>query len=247
MVSVITPCYNSEHYIFATIESVIAQTYKDWEMIIVDDCSTDSSPKIIKSFAECDSRIKYIKTSSPSGSPTLPRNVGIAYAKGRYIAFLDSDDLWLPKKLEQQLGLFNDDKVAVVYSDYEKITETGERSGRVIKSHNEHTYRSLLYGNELGCLTIIIDTYKIGRFCFKKIGHEDYALWLSILKLGFYARKCNSVTALYRVRGQSVSSNKLRAISWVWNIYINEEKLTYLCAIYYLFFDVVKSMIKYFK
>ncbi|WP_294591016.1 glycosyltransferase family 2 protein [uncultured Bacteroides sp.] len=247
MVSVITPCYNSENYISATIESVISQTYRDWEMIIVDDCSTDFSPKIIKEFAKRDSRIKYIKTASPSGSPTFPRNVGLAYAKGRYIAFLDSDDLWLPMKLEEQLGLFNDEKVAIVYSDYEKIKDSGERTGRIIKSHKEHTYRSLLYGNELGCLTVIIDTHKIGMFSFKKIGHEDYALWLSILKLGFCAKKYSSVTALYRVRSKSVSSNKLRAIRWVWNIYVNEEKLSYFYAVYYLFFDVAKSIIKYLK
>ena len=105
LISIIVPCYNSERYIVQSIESVIMQTFQQWEMIIVDDCSTDNSADIIKKYEAKDFRIRYLKTNEPSGSPSIPRNIGIREARGRYIAFLDSDDIWLPKKLEEQLNL----------------------------------------------------------------------------------------------------------------------------------------------
>lgn len=108
LVSIITPCFNSELFIAQTIESVINQTYSNWEMVIIDDCSTDHSADIILSYVEKDSRIRYLKMPFPSGSASLPRNKGIELAKGRYIAFLDSDDMWYPRKLEMQIPLFQD-------------------------------------------------------------------------------------------------------------------------------------------
>lgn len=247
LVSIVTPCYNSERYIRYAIESVISQTYKNWEMIIVDDCSTDNSVTIIMEYCEKDCRIKYLTTGIASGSPTKPRNIGIAKAKGRYIAFLDSDDIWLPNKLEVQLPLLKNDDVAIVYSYYEKITEAGERSGRVIKSALNHSYKSLLFGNEIGCLTAVIDTYKGNKCYFQYIGHEDYALWLSILKKGFIAKNAQEVLGLYRVRKLSVSSNKVRIIYWVWNIYRNCEKLSIPLSLFYLCSDLIKSFLKSFK
>lgn len=104
LVSIVTPCYNAERYIADTIASVQAQTYTKWEMMVVDDCSTDNSAEVIKRLAREDSRIKYFKTDKPSGSPTKPRNIALDKARGEYIAFLDADDLWLPQKLEEQLA-----------------------------------------------------------------------------------------------------------------------------------------------
>lgn len=150
MVSIITSSYNSQAFIARTIESVLAQTYQDWEMLIVDDCSTDRSAAIIKRYCARDSRVKYLSTSRPSGSPCEPRNIGIRHARGRYIAFLDSDDMWLPNKLEEQLHLFEDAKTAIVYSNYEKVTEAGKREGRIIKASAQVDYDQLLLGNEIG-------------------------------------------------------------------------------------------------
>ena len=246
-VSIITPCYNAASFIDETIKSVLNQSYQNWELIIVDDCSTDNSSKIIKKYCSLDNRIKYIKTESASGSPTIPRNIAIKNAKGRYIAFLDSDDLWLPNKLEEQLTFFNNEKIAVVYSNYEKINEEGIRNKRVIKAPNSVDYKTLLKSNVIGNLTGIYDTAKSGKIFCKNIRHEDYVLWLSILKKGYIAKNTNTVTALYRVRKSSISSNKLKIFTWQWKILRNVEKLTLPKAIYYYSHYAIKAFLKAIK
>ncbi len=246
-VSIITPCYNASQYISYTIDSVLNQTYANWEMIIVDDCSTDNSSDIIKHFISVDTRIKYFKTDNPSGSPVLPRNIGIEKATGRYIAFLDSDDIWLPTKLEEQLKLFKDDKTAVAFSNYEKMNEAGERNQRIIIAPKETNYHNLLKGNVIGNLTGIYDTEKVGKVYCKDIRHEDYVLWLSILKKGYIAKNTNTVTALYRVRENSVSSNKLKILSWQWNILRNVEKISLPKAIYYYINYAIRAFLKAIK
>ena len=243
LVSIITPCYNAASFISQAIESVIAQTYPNWEMLIIDDCSTDNSAMIVRAYIEKDSRIRYFKTGYASGSPTKPRNLGIFEAKGKYIAFLDSDDIWFPNKLEMQLPLFRE-KIAIVYSYYEKMSEEGVCSGRIVRSADYHSYKSLLYGNEIGCLTAVIDTSKVGKCYFEEIGHEDYVYWLSILKKGYIAQNTKTVVAKYRIRKSSVSLNKLQAISWVWCIYRNSEGLSIPIASFYLCSDLFKSFLK---
>jgi glycosyltransferase involved in cell wall biosynthesis len=219
LVSVITPNYNCAPYLAQTIESVQAQTFPDWEMIIVDDCSSDDSPAIAQKYAQKDRRIRFFQTPSRSGSPREPRNLALRMARGRYAAFLDSDDLWLPGKLEHQLPLFQDDKTAIVFSNYEKINGDGRRSGRVVRSPPTVDYRRLLKTNCIGNLTAVCDTAKTGKPVFEHPGHEDYALWLDILRRGFIARNTGAVEALYRVRPRSVSSRKGMAVRWQWNIY----------------------------
>ena len=179
LVSIITPCYNAAPFISQAIESVLAQSFGDWEMIIVDDCSSDDSLSIIQKYARIDSRIRYLRTDKPSGSPTLPRNMGIKEAKGRYIAFLDSDDIWLPNKLSDQLKVFEKSEVAIVFSNYEKVSLGGERCGREVIAPCEVDYRLLLKGNCIGCLTAMYDSALTGKIFFKEIGHEDYVCWLS--------------------------------------------------------------------
>lgn len=233
LVSVITPCYNAESFISQTIESVLDQSFGNWEMIIVDDCSRDNSPAIIKNYQEKDARIRYLQTDKPSGSPTIPRNIGIEEAKGRYIAFLDSDDVWLPNKLEEQVRVFVDSEAVIVFSNYEKIDREGKRCGREITSPSMVDYLLLLKGNCIGCLTAMYDTEKVGKVFFKEMGHEDYCLWLSILRKGNKAQNTNTVTALYRVGGHSISSNKLKTMLWQWDILSNEENLPIYQVVYY--------------
>lgn len=247
MVSIIIACYNSKDFISHAIDSILQQTFSDWEIIVVDDCSTDESALIVKRYCRRNERIRYFKTDFPSGSPTLPRNIGIANARGRYIAFLDSDDMWLPDKLKEQLQLFDDDKTAIVYSNYEKMTEAGERENRIIKAPSVVNYKQLLLGNVIGCLTAIYDTNKVGKIYFSENSHEDYIMWLSILKNGFIARNSNTVTALYRVRNHSVSSNKLKALSWQWNIYVNIERTGYFKAVYYFIHYAYRAFVKMLK
>ena len=126
-VSVIMPVYNAEKYIAFAIDSVLAQSYSNWELLIVDDCSTDLSVSLVSNYVKKDDRVHLFHTDKPSGSPCEPRNIGIRYARGRYIAFLDSDDMWLPNKLEEQLKMFEGGKIAIVYSNYEKISEEAVR------------------------------------------------------------------------------------------------------------------------
>ena len=228
------PCYNSGTFIRQAIESVRNQTFEDWELLVVDDGSTDDSADIIKGMEQMDGRIKYLKTNAPSGSPIVPRNIGVKKALGRYIAFLDSDDAWLANKLERQMKMFEQyEDMAICFSNYEKMTEQGERNNRIIKAPTITTYKQLLLSNVIGCLTAVYDTEKVGKVFFQNHSHEDYILWLDILKRGYVARNTNTVEALYRVRENSVSSNKLKTLSWQWDIYRNVEKISLFRSSYY--------------
>lgn len=247
IVSIITPCYNSERFISKTIESILNQTYPYWEMIIVDDGSQDNTRGIIEEYCEQDSRIRLINLKENSGSATIPRNIAIKEAKGRYIAFIDSDDLWKPDKLEKQLSLFDTSNVAVVYSNYEKIDEFGNRCGRIIVAPQRCTYHQLLCGNVIGCLTGIYDTLKAGKQYFISAGHEDYILWLSILRKGYLAVNTQSCLAEYRIRKNSLSSNKVKVLPWVWNIYMNIEKLGYFRSSFYFVNYAIRGIFKYMK
>ncbi|WP_436420344.1 glycosyltransferase family 2 protein [Petrimonas sp.] len=247
VVSIITPLYNSISYIEETINSVLNQTFINWEMLIIDDCSTDGSDEVVKNIIKKDRRVKYFKTIERSGSPTLPRNIGIENASGRFIAFLDSDDVWLPNKLEEQIRLFDSINVAIVFSNYEKINEKGKTNNRLIKAPEKVNYKGLLKGNVMACSTVVYDTEKIGKVYFSNQGHEDFILWLSILKRGYIAKNTNTVGAYYRVRKSSVSSNKFKVIKWIWNIYRNIERLSILKSFYYTVVDLWKSLLKFIK
>lgn len=246
-VSIITPCYNAALYLAQAINSVLAQTYREWELLIVDDCSTDGSYELIQKFASWDTRIKYFRTDFPSGSPTLPRNIGVKHAKGRFIAFLDSDDIWLPDKLKQQIPLFEQNNVAIVYANYEKITDDGIRSGRLIKAPIKTDYKNMLYENVIGCLTAVYDVKKVGKIYFPNVRHEDFIVWLDILKKGFIAVNTNTVLALYREQKNSLSANKFKAFSWTWNIYRNVEHLNVIKSCYCFCHYAIRAGLKYLK
>ena len=245
LISIITPNYNCASFIGQTIESVLSQTYKNWEMLIIDDCSTDNSIEIIEKYIKQDTRIKLFKTKFNSGSPIEPRNIGIQIAQGRFIAFLDSDDIWLSDKLEFQIPLFDDINVAIVYSNYEKMTDTGERKNRIIKAPKRLCYKQLLKSNYIGCLTAIYDVSKSGKVFFSKFRHEDYVLWLTILRFGYIAVNTNTLGALYRIRENSITSNKLIVLKWQWIIYRDFLKLSIVYSIYYFCFYAVNAFLKH--
>ena len=246
-VSIITPVYNAEEYILETILSVTTQTHRDWEMLLVDDCSTDDSASIIKKFVDKDKRIKYIKLDYPSGSPTKPRNLGISLAKGRYIAFLDSDDIWVEDKLESQLKLFDQNHIALVFSNYEKISEEGLSKNRFIIAPNFVDYHTLLKGNVIACSSCMWDSGLTGKLYFTNQGHEDFAMWLKILKNGFFGINTKKVHLKYRLRINSLSSNKLKAIVWTYNIFRKNESFCILNSIGYSAITLLKSFKKSLK
>ncbi|MCQ2584366.1 MAG: glycosyltransferase family 2 protein [Treponema sp.] len=245
-VSIIMPCYNAEKYISESINSVISQKFKNWELLIIDDCSIDKSCEIINSFKEKDSRIFYYKTEIASGSPTVPRNMGIEKASGRFIAFLDADDIWCDSKLESQIPLFSDN-VSVVFSFYKKMKNSGVIHKSVIKSPGIITYKDLLKSNYIGNLTGVYDTSKVGKIFQKKVHHEDYLMWLDILKLGGIAKNTNSVEAFYRESENSVSGNKFLVFKWQWNILRKELKMSLFKSLFYFVCYAINGLLKLIK
>lgn len=242
------PAHNAGKTIASAIESVIAQTYQDWELLIIDDCSTDNSGAIVSEYVEKDKRIKIFHTDKSFGKPFYPRNIGIQNATGRIIAFLDSDDLWLPTKLEHQIPVFDDEKVAIAFSYYEKFSGNQiEQKNRVIKSPEIVSFNTALFGNPIGNLTGMYDTQKVGKIFYEDAGHEDYILWLTILKKGFIAKNTNTVEARYRVAEKSVSSNKGKAASWTWNIYRKTLGFNIIKSAFCYSMYMVKGVLKYLK
>lgn len=245
VVSIVMPVHNAERFLEEAIRSVMAQTYPHWELLVIDDASTDASVEIASRLAQEDTRIKLYKNPTPTGYPATPRNMAVDYATGRYIAFLDSDDVWLPGKLEHQLPFFAEsEKIGVVFSDYEKIDENSQRDNRVIKARKITDYKKLLLGNVIGNVTALYDVQRVGKVYFCKVRHEDYAMWLSILKRGYIARNTCEVVSLYRVTSNSVSSHKWRLLSWQWSIYRNVEKLGLLHSIYCYLNYAVRGFLK---
>jgi len=242
LISIITPSYNSEKYISETIESVLAQTYKNWEMIIVDDVSSDDSLQIIEQYTQKDSRIKVIRSKQNMG-PAHARNRAIKEAKGRYIAFLDSDDVWFPKKLEKQIQFLTENNLVITYSAYETMDE----NSKYINTRNIQTsitYNDMLKSNHIGNLTGIYDTDFFGKVYMKECGHEDYVLWLELLKQIESTKGLSEPLAKYRIMSKSLSSNKLKVLKWQWDIYRNIEKLgifqSAYTMIWYVFYAIKK-------
>lgn len=244
LVSIIMPMHNSAKYIGEAITSVINQTYDNWELLVIDDVSNDNSCDIVREYIKRDNRIHLLFNANHTGRPSSPRNMGVNYAKGRYIAFLDSDDMWFPEKLEQQIPLFDDDNVAIVYSNYEKMDEDGQRANRIVKAPILATYNMLLSGNVIGNLTGVYDQKKVGKIEFLDIHHEDYVLWLSILKKGFIAKNTNTTTAAYRIVSNSISANKLQVLPWQWSIYRDIEHLSLLRSAYHFVNYAIKALLK---
>ena len=203
-VSIITPTFNSERFIAETILSVQAQTYKDWEIIIVDDCSTDRTAEIVASFQEKDSRIKYLYNSTNKGS-AFSRNLALQEAKGKWIAFLDSDDLWHPEKLEKQIEFMTRNDIHFSYTNYCEIDESSKEIGVLISGPEVITNKLMRAYCWPGCLTVMYDAEFIGLMQTAEIKiNEEYALWIKISSvanchlldenLAKYRRHNNSLT-----------------------------------------------------
>ena len=246
-VSIIIPCHNSQETIGYTLQSVINQSLHDWELIVVDDGSSDESARIIKKYQEKDLRIKYLKIEKPSGSPALPRNIGIKNARGKYIAFLDSDDIWLPDKLQQEVEFMEKYDYDIVYTYYEKMDWDGKRNNRIIRTREISTYKSLLKSNSIPCLTSILKRDIIGETRFKQIPQEDFCFWLDILKKGYTAHNFCEVTALYREAKTSRSANKLEMFKGYWNVIRNHQHIGFLHSCYYMITYTILGLAKYLK
>lgn len=247
LVSIIMPCYNSSKTVSKAIKSVIEQTYTNWELLITDDCSKDQSREIIKSYSDKDNRIKLYTLEENMGVANA-RNNSMADAKGTYIAFLDSDDKWHSEKLEIQINYMLQNNIDFSYTAYKKINnEDIIISDKIKVRETGIAYKDLLKHNEMGCLTIVINNKLIEGRQFQKVGHEDYVFWLSILKTGVKSYGINKVLSYYRVGNESISSNKLKAMGFTWNIYRNIEGLDFLKSSYYFLHYAFNSFLKSFK
>lgn len=242
-ITIITPSYNSSQLLPSTINSVLSQSFSDWEMIIVDDCSSDNSVEVIESFVACDSRIKLIQLTKNSGA-AVARNAAIEVAQGRYIAFLDSDDLWHHEKLEKQIKFMQHNEIHFSYSAYEKINECGDVTGSV-GVPDKVQYSDLLKVCSIGCLTAIYDASVLGKIYMPLIRkRQDLGLWLRILKKVHYAYATPGFLAQYRVRGDSISANKRVAAQYTWRLYREVEGLNLLMASYYFVHYAVNGVLR---
>ena len=245
LVSVIMPMYNSEKYIEESIQSVINQTYLFWELIIIDDGSKDQSVNIVEKYAKLDKRIKLVQSKKNLGVAKA-RNQGTQLAKGRYIAFLDSDDIWLPDKLNHQIKFMQEKQAPMSYTQYRQFTNKVSEPGNLIDVEPKVSYKRLLKGNIIGCLTAMIDRKFVDEISMPDQRHEDYIAWLNILKKGIYAYGLKEDLARYRKNLNSLSGNKFRSLIWTWNVYRKSEKLSFVKSSYYFGHYMLKGLRKHF-
>ena len=244
LVSIITPSFNSSRFIQDCIDSVLSQTYNNWELLIVDDFSSDNSSELVKRYN--DDRILLIELKKNVGASEA-RNIAIRKAKGKYIAFLDADDIWAPQKLEDQIYFMKKKDIAFSFSSYQTVSEDGKKLLSVIKAPNIMTYSSYLKNTIIGCLTVIIDRDKTGDFEMSNIrSSHDMALWLLIMRRGFKAYGLDKILAKYRLVSTSNTRNKLRAAADVWTVYRTIERLSFSysvwCYINYIFNAIKKRL-----
>lgn len=244
LVSIITPVYNAERFLSDTIKSVQNQTYKNWEILLIDDCSKDNSAQIIKEFQKYDNRIKYIKLKKNSGA-SVSRNEGIRNAKGRFIAFVDSDDIWKPEKLDIQIKYMLKENLGFTFTSYRYMKENGELTNKIAKAPSKINYNGLLKNTIIGCSTVVIDREIVDYFEMPLVRRgQDTATWLQILRKEKYAYGIEQDLVNYRLVGESLSSNKIIALKRTWNTYRNVEKLGLLKSSYVFCFYVFNAIKK---
>ena len=223
-VSIVMPAFNSEQYIEEAMESVLCQTYANWELLVVDDCSSDRTPEIIKYHAARDGRIKPVRLDTHSGA-SKARNTAMTLASGIYIAFLDSDDLWHPEKLALQTDFMEKNNLLFSCTSYRKIDERGEDMGQIVAANETQDYEGLLRrcpGNS----TVMYNARVLGKFTVPHIRkRNDYALWLQVIKKAENLYGLDEILCCYRVRLNSLSARKIPLVKYQWQVYRSIEKL----------------------
>lgn len=243
LVSVIIPAYNSEKFIAETIQSVQNQTYKNWEIIIVDDCSSDATTRIVNEFINNDNRIQLFIQKENSGSG-IARNVALAQTKGKYIAFLDADDLWKPMKLEKQVDFLVTSNQPFTFSFYECMDESGNSIHKTVRAPQFLSYRQLFFCNYIGNLTGIYDVSYFGKIVISTLRkRQDWILWLTILKKLKTAQAVPESLAYYRVRKNSISASKINLLKHNFAVYRTFHRYSFVfslfCMLGFLFTQLV--------
>ena len=239
LVSIVTPNYNCVRFISQTIESVLAQTYENWEMLIVDDCSTDGSYEITLDYMAKDSRIKVFRNEAKSGA-AISRNVALDNANGEYVAFLDSDDLWIPRKLEIQINFMEQNDCGFCYSRYSLIGEENEPLYRTARIPDRLTYRKLLRHDYIGCLTAIYRRAGVEEFrSFPVKNNNDYGLFLQVVKKSGKCLGVQECLAHYRIRKFGISRKKIRKVKPYFELMHGFLRYPYLLCCYFLLANVL--------
>ena len=242
LVSIIMPTYNCGGYIERTIDSILNQTYNNWELIIVDDCSTDDTENVVKKYKK-DKRIKYIKLNKNSGA-AVARTESMKEARGNYMAFLDSDDLWYPDKLEKQLNFMKENNYDFTCTAYEQIDENDNLLNKTIKTKKKADYNRILLDCPVGNSTVMYNVDSLGKFEVPNIRkRNDDALWLQIIKKAKYIYGYDEILMKYRVRSNSISSNKLSLVKYHWQLYREIEHLSVIRSIFHIcYWGIIKVL-----
>lgn len=243
LISIIMPAYNAEKYICQAIESVLAQTYKNWELLIIDDNSTDTTAKIVESYLG-DKRIKFF-TNKVNLGPAKARNIGLDNAIGDYITFLDADDFIGVDKLSAQVLFMKNKNIDMSHGNYYFCNSDGDKIKRII-TDTKIDYFSLLKGNQFKIMTVLVKRKKIQNLRFPEIKHEDYAFYLECLKkIPYSLSQKDLCDSFVRVGDVSVSSNKIKSACWTWNIYYKYEKLGFIKSAYYFLHYAYNGFLKH--
>lgn len=236
-ISIVIPVYNAQDFIQATVSMVQAQTYTDWELILVEDNSQDDTREILLDMQEntMDKRLKFIYLDNNKDGPAPARNAGVEAATGRYIAYLDADDVWKRDKLEKTLEFMKQKDAGFVFTAYEFGDEKANPTGNVVHVPQTLTYKKALSRTVIFTSTVMFDTEKIGKELIKMpvVPSEDTATWWNILRNGYEAYGLDEVLTVYRRPATSLSSNKGKAIVRIWNLYRNVEKLSIIKSGWY--------------
>lgn len=243
-VSIITPTSNSASFIRDTLDAILAQTYEAWELLITDDASADDTCQIVEEYMKKDPRISLFRLKKNTGA-AVARNESIKHATGRFIAFCDSDDVWTPDKLEKQIAFMIENNHAFTFAPYHIIDETGNLLD-TSQTRKIVGYADLLKTCDIGCLTAMYDTEKVGKVYMPLIRkRQDYALWLRLLKVIDYAYSYPEPLGYYRLRRHSISSNKFKAIWYIWKVYRGVEKLPFWKSVYLVIVYSMHGIKKY--
>lgn len=247
LVSIIMPCFNAASYIRESVESIRSQTFKEWELIIVDDCSKDSSIDIISSLVKEDERIKLICHKKNAGV-SAARNTGIAEARGEYIAFLDSDDIWKPEKLEKQLAFMKEKGCVLSYTDFQKFNTSDGTLGKVMRCPKRMCASDILKNTAIGCLTVMVDKKQAGEFRMPPLNHtEDNCTWYHILKdTNQTAYNLGEVLSFYRDGNASMTKNKGKSAKLQWQTYRCYFKFSRIKSAYYFTWYAINAVLRHF-
>lgn len=245
LISIIVPVYNAENFIVETLDSVLVQTYHNWELLLVEDCSSDNTVTLIQQYMEKtgDPRIRLIRQPSNMGAARA-RNRGLREANGRYISYLDADDLWEPEKLEKELAFMKEKDAVFAFTGYEFADETGKGMGKVVHVPEKLTYKQALSNTTIFTTTVMFDLEKLPREQLEMpvMKSEDTALWFRVLRSGVTAYGLDENLVKYRRAGKSLSSNKLEAIRRIWNLYRRAEGMNIISSAWHFCFWALRAV-----